>query len=389
MPRIYAVDSILYSDGTRFALPQILRSQNGWVYKPDMLRTEYEIKRGKNKVFSRSNGTQEASEFLYNTLEEHFKERKWERPTAIGNPSTSMPSRSGIHYLIAWQDPVFGWVACSIQVTPSAQRYSHGSAKITYSLDMHDLAEMLIFKSVSHQRSLSSTDSYSPETEKAEVPKAVQEWRADPWGVTLEKLDDKVRNGVQTYGPTAYSSQTQLDGIPTVKSRIADIIAEPLSIQRVSFDKDDEFSRYDAQQSGLGLDDNGFWAEADGNIQFFEKDVVKSIFKDSLKWEALFELIEALRFVGIEVSTMEEWTYNETGRREKAVTGIKFIIPKQGDTHRHEVLLAANNLNPRIEVDCGYHDDERLWVERKKRQAAEQMASLETELQTFEIDLGQ
>ena len=362
MASLQGVGTLLYADGTQFRLPYINRSSNGWVYKPDVLRTEWEIKRGKNKVFSRSEGDSEARNFLVRHLTEHFEERKWERPAVVDNPNRRPPTAGGIAYSIAWQDSVWGWVGVSLRITPSSDRWSDGKAVVRYDIHSHTVADILIFKQVENYPSsdgLIASNAFSKEDEKEQVPRAVQAWKADPWNETIAALGEsglRAREYFDEPGP---------------------------GIKRVEFDGKDA---YEAERSGLGVDDDGFYSQQGGNIRFFEKDVIKSILSNEHNWEALTELIEAFKFCGFDIRVREEWDYSQ--RRQKKVSGFEIEVPKQGERHAHTLKVSSSNSDPRVEIECGYEDDERLWIERKQRQAVDQLGVLERELSTFEIDLG-
>ena len=380
MTKLSGVAGIVYANGDTFQLPEIRHSGNGWVYKPDSLRSELEIKRGKNKVWPRTTGDRDAGEFLVRELERHFNSRNWEKPSAITNPVENLSTTHGPHYKIGWNDPVFGWTGVSLQIQPSDNGYRNSSGKVTWELNTHVIAEMLLDQSVSHadtgrwvgyDGSAKRNHSMSfnrGDDEREGLAKAVKAFKADPWGSVIKQITED--------DPTTYNNL------------VSSSIHPPPGIKQVTYESNkDGKSLYEAARTGIGLDDNGFWSEIGGNADFFEAGYVEQVLKDSLNWVALSELVKALRFCGVQVSVESQWEF-ENGERVSTVSGFTINIPKQGEQHHHNVRITSTNADPRVEIECGYENDERLWVERKQRQAAEQMRSLETELTTVDWLVG-
>jgi len=316
-------------------LDPILVSGNGWVYKPDELRTEHEIRKNLNKTFDRSNGAYEARSYLQSKTEEHFSDRNWEKPIFADDPK--QPSRGHYDSLsVAWLDSVWGWVTSSIRI-------QQDKGLVTYSIDMHELAGWMMGKKAN------SRHRFLIEVGKKDIPRAVNEWVQDPWNVPTNLMD---------YG-----------------DRWDEVFDTPPLFTDLTFKDEEEWYQPDSPLKVVSL--------AAGNGLYYRKGVIEKVFASQHNWEQLNELFSALEFVGFTVRP--RWSYlNYT---EKYLTGITIDIPEQKGMHEHSIIMHANN--PHVVIKCGYqHDDER-WLDRKQREAVEQMADLERDLEvvSYEIEL--
>jgi len=342
--------AITYADGTEFKQPVIVQSSNGWTYKPDSLRTEKEIRQGKNKVWPRGEGSYDATNWYWDDIEAHFTETNWKVPLHVDQRIGTPHQSYGDSLCVAWYTKLWGWLVLSLVV-------NQGNSSLTYELGLPKVAKMLLSKEIDrHDRGHMGKVYMKYEVQAINPANRVKAFMNDPW--------------VQF---TQHNESLEWD----------EVLGTPPDIGDQPFKKDDEdFGAYDRHnttpvgevRSSSG--DNGL---------FYRKGVVEKILQSHHNWEALNELFNALQFVGFEIRP--QFTYNYLAPRDRTLIGLTIEIPGQDGTDEHTVHM--NAANPQVNVVCGFQRNEDKWVDRKKRQAQEQMAELTQDLAAIEytIDL--
>jgi hypothetical protein len=346
--------SIVYADGTVFDPPTIHTSY-GWEYKPDMLRTDKEIRQGKNKCWPR--GTDDGSEWLKGYIFEHHQARGWEVPVSstARNMSASFVHGDALHALY-WTD-LYGWTTLAVSVSKQGTDDTH---RLSYSLQSSSLMGMLVEQKV--------------------VESGFQnQWSAN---ATFQVKASEVSGLVQAFIHNPFETVTKrLAEIWTGLNLSNDVLQAPVE------DLMDLDYQEDAQPERIWGDrviTTPIVGAAIGNGLFYRKGVIEEIFQDDVNWSNMEQFFRALRFTGYSVEP--RWSY-EYRKRDSKLTGIRIKIPKQGEMHAHVVDINATD--PKVTITCGFMQDEDRWVERKQREAAEQMSELMEALEptTYEIEL--
>ncbi len=376
-------NSLGYANGDIFEPPIIGTSTNGWVYRPDLIRTPREIKRGLNKSFDRDTGHTDGRVWLQQHIDDHFAERDWERPISADNPVTTVDTDSGDSFTIAWQDSVFGWVSIGCTVyQKGSDNYRHrynptaDVDTITLKVTMHPVLAYLVKRSSeksAHQYGASTTAEWIiADVDASNMPRFVNEWISDPWNVTIKQFTEKV---------DGWSSDHMFGA--TLGARLERYL--PTAPSREAFNTADFQLDRDGYGEDLEANDAGIWSSSNANALYFRKGVIEKIMASDVNWKAITELIGALQFTGYELSIHRD--HLPTDWDKEFISGFSIKIPAQGNTHDHTIKV--NAANPRVTVNCGFIRDEARWVDAEKRKAVDQMNALESDLRTFEIDLGE
>jgi hypothetical protein len=352
--------SLVYADGTTYTPPMILRSSNGWIYKPDDIRTKQEIASGRNRSFDRSNGESEASDYMVRVLREHHIGRSWEKPISATSSVSRPASVYGDSLAVSWQDTTFGWVTVSLGIVkPGAGGYSAPKDKyaLTYCIHGSVLLGWLVNREVNQ-----GSGYYSEEVRVYvdDMSNQVGEFIEDPYGVVTSALNAQNGTGSVVFGSNEHKG--------------FDEFLSPPSFESEQFGKDDALDYDDVPQT---------FSTSSGNGLFYKKGIIEEVFKSEVHWDALNKLFGALEFIGFEISP--QWTYGTRGYNDMSLSGMTIEIPKQGEQHEHTVYIDAHN--PHVKIECGYMADETRWIDRKQREAREQMAELEDALETIEYEI--
>ena len=341
---------ITYMDGTTFELPQIQQSSNGWTYKPDAMRTEWEIQRGKNKVWPRTEGHHEAKEWYWKQIEAHFAKNK-DVPLLIEGKVKAPNSQSGDSLNVCWNTKLWGWISISLQVD---QRDS----LLTYTIVVPDVAKILLAGVTSHNTSQYDHRSYiSYEVGATHISDRVKAFIEDPW--------ESIKQ---------FAESLEWDRV---------LGTPPEAVRGQDYKKDHE--NYNAHDRHDSTPTGEVRSTSSGNGLFYRKGVVEKITRNHHNWEALNELLSALQFTGFTIKP--RFTYNYLDRNNEILSGVTIDIPPQDGMEAHSVSIEATN--PHVTVTCGFQQDEDKWIDRKKRQADEQLAEMTRDLAAikYEIEL--
>jgi len=343
--------TLTYADGTVFSGPVLGQSHNGWIYKPDELRTPQEIRSGKNKSWPRGEGREKGNEYVQSVLQDHFESRKWEKPAKATQTSTSPAHISGDSLTASWNDPTFGWTTCSISIVDLSRRSENPPYySITWRLSGNELMVWLLKQRVDNDSGVTSIG--ATVNTHTEPPEFVKEFIKDPFRTTVDRITADLGYETGVFDPYFDPPEELKDG------------------------------DYKPTKSADWYNDvvvHGSY----GNGLFYKQGVIEEIFQSEQNWDALQVFFDALSFLGFRVNT--SWTAGSRGWNDKSLSGITVVIPEQGDMHRHVLRFEATN--PHVDIDCGYVEDDARWLDRKQREATEQMAELERALETFDFEI--
>jgi len=335
---------VLYADGTKFSQEPIQVAQNGWVYKPDRIRTPEEIKRGKNKVWPREEGYAPAQKLLKDEWIQHFNDRKWEVPVATAN-GTKLYAEAlyGDALTVTWVSKQWGWAALGIRIYQDRQ-------SITVHVMVSDLAAVFLTKNVDR-----SSGNFQWEYQVSDIPKKVRAFISDPWKIVMASAGKNFED------------------------RFVEVVGTPPDLRNLEY-ADEGFNR--RERSDM-LTVGEIKTTSAGNGRYYQKGVIEQIFEKDHNWKALNELFDALRFIGISVKP--NWSYRNTEYSNRRLSGIEIYIPEQEGMSEHSIYL--NSESPQAKISCGYQNDEDKWIERKQREAVEQFAELTRDLSPIEYEI--
>lgn len=333
------VGKLVYADSTIYKPPVILRSSNGWLYKPDDLRSADDIRLGRNRSFPRSDAEWSASEYVWGELKKHHEGRDYEKPVSASDIARYPSTGWGDELVAAFWDTTFGWVSMVLNIRKSKE----DEYEFTYSLKGSVLLRWLAEREVSDR---GGSADWSCDKTYSTTTSHVQAFIDDPYGVVTDLLDIPAFDGTR--------------------------LLDPPDLSNMDYKRDRDFS-----------DEENTFSSSKNNALFYKEGVIKEIFASESNWEILEEFFAALRYVGF--SLKPTWTYGSRGYNDKSLSGLVISVPEQSNMHEHTVTI--NALNPHVTIDCGYMHDEHRWLDRKKREAVDQMAELEDVLRTFEIEI--
>ena len=364
--------SLIYDDGTIYEPPQMMKSWNGYYYKPDDIRTDPEIRSGRSKTFGRRTGEDEAKEYLNKHILTHFKSRNWEVPSrVIGavpqtfNSGMRRSTRYGASYMdFAFLLEPFGWAWYRVTV----------DSAVRHSLKVPALAAA--FYAQSFQR-VNVRDSV-----------LVQEWTSDdvgdydwqgfaedPWGHVMgawRKWDGSLLEGI---------GRLPLERIPA-----------PPPPKGWIDEKE--------------IETDTFRYERIGNADLFIPGQAQKILKASESVEAMLRTAEALTHLGFDMNVIygsisksavhgmsgqgTDGSYQSFSDRAYGVvsvpSGLQIEVSEEGG-HSHTLIINSDADVP-VQVRCSYKDEESAWIRREKQKALEAMTDIESELAQYEITLG-
>lgn len=340
-----------YADGTTFTQEPIHQSNNGWTYKPESLRTEKEIRQGKNKVWPRDTGPTDARDFLRVELIAHLESRNWETPIHNSDNRTSPAYIRGDSLSVAWYHRVWGWLTLTIRI-----RQRDGT--IEHEFAVPALAKTLLKKKLP-DHVYGSGHSIKYDKGVKDIQRHVNAFIADPWSSFTSDL-----------GQYTDADWTRVFGeIPNMSG--------------LEYTKDDkDFAGYQ-QRRAVNLHGDVVSTSNDNGL-FYKRGVIEAVYSSQNNWDALNELFTALEFTGFIVKPLWHWggADSELGRQ---LQGITITIPKQDGMAAHTVDIQADR--PHVTITCGYQDDEDRWVDRKQREAVEQMAVMQQDLESIEYEI--
>ncbi len=339
-----------YADGTSFTQEPIHQSNNGWTYKPDSIRTDKEIKSGKNKVWPRDTGPSDGRDYMRLELIEHLESRNWETPIFNSENRNTPAYQNGDSLSVAWFHRVWGWLTLSIRI-----RQRDGSIEHEFGIPV--LAKTLLDKELP-KHIYGSGHSVKKDKQVKDIQRHVNAFIANPWSSFTEELIYSESDWARVFGEIP-----NLAGLEYVKD-----------------DKDFGTYRRDVE---VGLHGDVLSSSSDNGL-FYKRGVIEAVYSSQHNWEALKELFTALEFTGFTIKPMWHWGGADT-ELGRALSGISITIPKQDGMAAHTIDIQADN--PHVTITCGYQDDEDRWVDRKQREAVEQMEAMQQDLESIEYEI--
>lgn len=333
-----------YKDGTTFTETIITESHNGWYYKPDAIRTEAEIRTGRNKAFSRRNGYNDGLTYLLDAAQAHHDGRDWEVPVKNTAPAARPDTVRNNSLSAAFQHPTFGWITLSISAREGSGYRDKGTFSITWRIGGSSLLMWFMDHKVDRYNNTDKPKSESVGKNKELISKYMKAFSDDPYGEVMRHVKPSF------------------------------IPFDPPNLEGLDF-----------KEKGFNdLEDEGTWSTSSGHGLFYLEGVIEEIFQSEVAWGGMRKLFEALTFVGFKVHPI--WSYGARGYRDEQLKGIEIVVPKQDNMHAHSITIHATN--PQVSIECGYQQDEERWMDREKRKAAEAIIAMTQSLETTEWELG-
>ena len=347
-----------FQDGSSINLPPIGGSQNGWVYKPDQLRTKQEIASGKNRSWPRGTGWGMADTWLTEYVRRHIESRGYEIPSSIEKQSEE-PTGTGRGDALSvswWNDP-WGWTTMTIQ--RATDTYGRARAipigeddNLTFMLTMHDLALMYLQEEIGSvhnsfptARTVNITSTHEVHIDR--VRGVILDWIADPVKETLKRLGNEHHQEVGRF----------------------DKVFQPPNLKNLNYGPGEAISQ---------TPDDLVLTHSTGMLRLHQEGEVKRVLKDDVAWDNLNGILDAFRYLGYDLRIDSGYVY---GQPEQ----VKSVSIELKPSEKHNELGHTIKIDAelgQITVNCGYAHDENLWVDRQARIAAHQMEQLEEDLWT-------
>ena len=337
------VGTLVYTDGEIFAPPVILRSSNGWLYKPDEMRSDDDIRLGRNRSFPRRDAEYAAGNYVESVIVKHHEDRNYEKPVSSTGENSRPNTPYGDELCASFYDKTFGWVDLTMEINESFAA-DNPRWEIVYEVKGSSLLEWLSNKKVTMRH---GGGGWSTLKRYETTHIHIQDFIDDPWGTVTSFLE-----------------------IPNFEG-----LLDPPDLSDLPYTKNHQWDDDDR--------DNGIFSASSGNALFYKKGVIEEVFQSDTNWETVEKFFDALKFVGF--SLKPTWSYGNRGYSDMKLSGLVIEIPKRDETHGHTIYIDATN--PHVRIDCGYMRDENRWIDRKQREATKQMAELEDALQTFEYEI--
>jgi len=364
--RVFKFGMVTFQDGSTMDVPVISGSSNGWVYKPDMLRTKQDIASGKDRAWPRGSGFYEAEKWMNEYVERQLRSRNWEIPVAV--EKTVQEPETGIRYsndglAVSWINDPWGWVTLSLEVIdPSKSTYGRssnpaGPRNLTYKLTTHELAIWCFEKELkgasysSWPRAFSEQIEGTVEVELDNVRDEVLKWMRDPWKASVPHIQKENPGNLRR-------------------------IVDPPDLRNLSYDGDNNPQN----------PDETIVTNTSGKIRFYKEGEIVKVLKNEIAWDELNKIFDAYRFLGYKLRITSG--YDSEGSDDVIHSITIEVPPGKGIDNAlgHTVVIDANRGT--IGVACGYVQDEARWVKRQTRIAKNEMAQLEEDLFTeYEIPM--
>ena len=356
--RVFKFGDLTFPDGV-VSVPPIAASGNGWVYKPNQLRTKQEIASGRNRSWPRGSGFGPAEVWMQEYFERQITSRNWEVPTEIEKMiDDPIGVRSSTDALaVEWWEPPWGWVNLSVEIQRTRDTYgrvivSEGETrKVEYRISLHELGIWYLKKQVGDVHSHWANGSWAYINEVIEVPmddlrETVLDWIKNPWERTAE----------------------QIKKLPYTTRQRLDEILHPPNLTNLKYDIDSTTSA-DEQVRTTSM----------GKLRFYQKGEVKMVMTNDVAWDELQKIFDVYRFLGYDIRVEHGYVQGVAG---DTVQGITIEVPASEHDNElgHRIHLDAQRGT--IRFVCGYVEDEDRWVDRQARLAKHHMAQLEEDLFT-------
>lgn len=368
--RVVKFGMVAFPDGTTVNVPPISGSVNGWVYKPDQLRTKQEIATGKNRSWDRGSGFHQAQEWMKEYFERQITSRDWLVPSAIEKDIEEPHTiGAGDSISVSFHNPPWGWVTLQFDILdPAASVYgrttkSTDPLNLQYSIKMHELGIWYLTKqigTVHNSFALAQSSTLSAKDEgvtREEIRGAVLNFINDPWR--------EVRKNFRRVHPRVWGRTKEVLDVP--------------DLTRLEY-------KVEANLEQRRFPDASVVTNTNGKSRLYQNGELERVLKDEVAWDELNQLLEAFRFMGYSLRVDTGWVH---GQGQDMVRSIEVDVP--GDDTKdnelgHNIMFDATT--GEISVACGYARDEERWVDRQKRVASHEMDQLETDLFTeYTIDV--
>ena len=360
--RVVKWGQLTFSDGTTVNPPPIGGSQNGWVYKPDELRTKQDISSGKNRAWPRGSGWGVANEYLQEYLTRQITSRNWEIPSAVEKQIEDPTGQGqGDALSVSWWVEPWGWTTLGIQRPTDS--YGRRKAipgnddKLTYTLTMHELGMMYMEKEIgnvhgSFPRADTVTLRATTDLKVEDMKGAVLAWIANPVKEALKRiaLDNASTNLLQRFNE----------------------VLGPPDLTKLTYGPGDQLSQ---------VPDDLVVTQSQGMLRLHQQGEIRRVLEDDVAWDELNGILDAFRYLGFDLRVDTGYVYGEPNQVKAII--IEVHPNKDESSHNelgHTVTLDAQTGT--INVECGYARDETLWIDRQSRIAAKQMDQLEEDLWT-------
>ncbi len=364
--RVFKFGTLTFDDGSTISVPPIASSANGWVYRPDQLRTKQEIASGRNRAWSRGSGFGPAEVWMQEYFERQITTRDWEVPTKIAKTVEepigvrgNTDSLAVDFYLEPW-----GWSSISLELTSNRDTYGRTVADtgttrtLEYRLTIHELGLWYIKKVVGdvHAQWARGTTAYISsdlEMDTEDVRTAVLNWIKDPWQQTVD----------------------QLRKLPYVNRQRLNEIVDPvggmfagLTLRNLKYDPHTNES-----VDGMVITNSA------GKVRFYQKGEVQRVMTNDAAWNELQKIFDVYRFLGYDIRIAHGYV---SGVQADTIKSITIEVPATEGANElgHRIILDA--VHGEISFSCGFQEDEDKWLHRQTRLAQTHMGQLEEDLFT-------
>ncbi len=357
--RVFKFGDLVFADGSTVSVPPIAASGNGWVYKPDQLRTKQDIHSGRNRSWPRGSGFGPAEEWMQEYFERQITSRNWEIPTSIEKTiEDAISARSSSDSLAVefYQKP-WGWINLSIEIQRTRDNYGRvvvtegETRKVEYRISMHEMGIWYLKKEVGDVHAMWANGSWAYLNNVIEVPMddlrdVVLAWIKRPW----ERTSEQIRQ------------------LPYITQKRLDEIIHPPNLANLQYDVDHITSA-----------DETIMTASMGKLRFYQKGEVENVMADNVAWDELAKILDVYRFLGYDIRVEHGYVQGVAG---DTVQGITIEVPASEHDNElgHRIHLDAQRGT--IRFVCGYVEDEDRWVDRQARLAKHHMAQLEEDLFT-------
>lgn len=361
--RVFKFGTLTFEDGSIVSVPPIGASGNGWVYKPDQLRTKQDIASGRNRSWDRGSGFGPAEVWMQEYFERQITSRDWEIPTEIAKVITEpigIRAKSDSLSVDFFIDP-WGWTSLTLELLHKRDTYGRALIEVgddrnlEYRLHIHEMGIWYIKKVVGdvHSQWARGTSSYisqSLDMDKSDVRAAVLKWIKDPWQETVD----------------------QIRKLPYVNRQRLNEVVDPLGQMSGLMLRNLKYDPH-TNESADGL----VITNSTGKIRFYQKGEVENVMTNDAAWDELQKIFDVYRFLGYDIRIAHGYVSGVQADTIKSIT-IE-VPPSEGDNELgHRILLDAEHGT--ITFKCGFADDEERWIHRQTRLAQTHMGQLEEDL---------
>lgn len=364
--RVFKFGTLTFEDGSTVSVPPIAASGNGWVYKPDQLRSKQDIASGRNRAWTRGSGFGPAEVWMQEYFERQIESRDWEIPTEIAkvidepNGVRGKSDSLAVDFFLA----PWGWCNLTLELTHNRDTYGRALAEtgdertLEYRLHMHEMGIWYIKRVVGdvHSQWARGTTSYisqSQEMDVSDVRAAVLKWIKDPWQETVNQIRK-----------LPYVNRQRLDEVVDAQGEWFD----GLRVKNLKYDPHTNEST-----------DGEVITNSSGKVRFYQKGEVQRVMTNDAAWDELQKIFDVYRFLGYDIRIAHGYV---SGVQMDTIKSITIEVPASEGANElgHKVHLDADRGT--ITFICGFQEDEDRWLHRQTRLAQTHMGQLEEDLFT-------